>query len=185
MIKIKKPMSKCLDCNKIFSARSCTRCHSCDSKRKGIRKWKESSKEKIRKEGNIMWKGDDVGYKSLHEWISNNKPKPTWCEECFSRKPYDSANISGKYKRDINDFKWLCRKCYMEEDGRLNNLKQFTKEEIEKNLFKKQILIKIIENKENKKIYILCREWCKKQVVVKELFIPYKKNYFKEIKNDC
>jgi len=37
--------------------------------------------------------------------------------------PYDVANISGKYKRDIKDFEWLCRLCHMTKDGRLEALK--------------------------------------------------------------
>lgn len=71
---------------------------------------------------NGMWKGDNVGYISLHEWIKKHKPKPEFCEKCKINKPYDLANISGKYKRDVNDFRWLCRKCHMKEDGRLKNL---------------------------------------------------------------
>jgi hypothetical protein len=73
---------------------------------------------------NPMWKGDDVKYYGLHGWIRCHKPKPTWCELCFSRKPYDLANISGKYKRDINDYRWLCRSCHMNSDGRINNLRK-------------------------------------------------------------
>ncbi len=76
---------------------------------------------------NPMWKGDKVSYYSIHEWIANRKPKPKLCEKCKKKPPYDLANISGKYKRDINDFKWLCRKCHMIEDGSyiiaINNLK--------------------------------------------------------------
>ena len=44
------------------------------------------------------------------------------CENCGEQKSYDLANISGEYKRDINDFKWLCRSCHIKEDGRINNL---------------------------------------------------------------
>ena len=73
---------------------------------------------------NGMWKGDDVGYNVLHAYIKRNKPKPEFCEHCKKRKPFDLANISGGYKRDINDFEWLCRKCHMEEDGRMKNLKK-------------------------------------------------------------
>ncbi len=68
---------------------------------------------------NPMWKGEVVGItSSLHQWIKNHKPKPKFCEICKKNKPYDLANISGKYKRDINDFEWLCRKCHMKKDGR-------------------------------------------------------------------
>ena len=64
---------------------------------------------------NPMWKGDKVGIYALHEWIRKYKPKPEFCEECKIKPPYDVANISQQYKRDINDFRWLCRSCHMKE----------------------------------------------------------------------
>jgi hypothetical protein len=73
---------------------------------------------------NPLWKGDDVGYDSLHRWVTRHKPKPKVCEICKTKEPYDLANISGKYKRDVSDFQWLCRSCHMKSDGRLNNLKK-------------------------------------------------------------
>jgi hypothetical protein len=73
---------------------------------------------------NGLWVGDKVCYSALHNWIRRNKPKVKLCENCNKNLSYDLANISGKYKRDINDFRWLCRKCHMLEDGRLLN---FTK----------------------------------------------------------
>ena len=73
-------------------------------------------------EYNGMWKGTDVGKKELHEWVRKNKPKPKLCVDCKKAKPYDLANISQEYKRDINDFKWLCRSCHIKKDGRLNKL---------------------------------------------------------------
>ena len=69
---------------------------------------------------NPNWKGDDVGYKPLHSWIRDHKTKTEKCENCGT---YDIetelANISGEYKRDVKDYKWLCRKCHMIEDGRM------------------------------------------------------------------
>jgi len=76
---------------------------------------------------NPMWRGDNVSYITLHHWVTRHKPKPLLCSKCKKIPPYDLANISGEYKRDINDFKWLCRSCHMREDGRMNNLKQFQK----------------------------------------------------------
>ena len=70
------------------------------------------------------WKGNKVGYSRLHTWIRTHKPKPECCEDCGIKEPYDVANISGEYKRDINDFKWLCRKCHQKSDGRLDKLKK-------------------------------------------------------------
>lgn len=75
-------------------------------------------------EKNPIWKGDKVGKQTpLHRWIARHKPKPEYCESCKKSKPYDLANISGKYFRDINDFEWLCRSCHMNKDGRMKNLK--------------------------------------------------------------
>jgi hypothetical protein len=31
---------------------------------------------------NGQWKGDDVSYKSLHEWVSNHLTKPNKCPGC-------------------------------------------------------------------------------------------------------
>jgi hypothetical protein len=91
---------------------------------------KESTKEKIRNsnlgENNGMWKGNNVGYGALHDWIKVRKFKPELCENCKKNKPYDLANISGEYRRDINDFEWLCRKCHMKVDGRIINLNNKT-----------------------------------------------------------
>jgi len=68
---------------------------------------------------NPQWKGDNAGYGALHDWIKRYKPKPEKCERCKISEPFDIANISGKYFRDLNDFEWLCRKCHMTKDGRL------------------------------------------------------------------
>jgi len=89
-------------------------------------KHKEETKKRIAikqmGDKNPMWKGDDVGYLALHEWIRKNKPKPKFCEICKVKPPIDLANISKKYKRDINDFEWICRRCHMKKDGRLKRL---------------------------------------------------------------
>jgi hypothetical protein len=73
---------------------------------------------------NGMWKGDIVSYTALHQWVKRNKPKPELCEECKEIEPYDLANISGEYKRDTDDYKWVCRRCHMEIDGRLKKLQE-------------------------------------------------------------
>jgi len=68
---------------------------------------------------NPMWKGNLVGFDGLHGWITRHKPKPNFCVDCKKVPPYDLANISQQYKRDVNDFEWLCRRCHMKKDGRL------------------------------------------------------------------
>jgi hypothetical protein len=57
------------------------------------------------------WKGDKVGYIALHGWVRDHKPKPLLCEVCNLAPSRDLANVSGEYKRDINDFKWTCHRC--------------------------------------------------------------------------
>ena len=54
----------------------------------------------------------------MHKWVRQHKPKPDLCEECGIKPPYDLANISGEYKRDITDYRWLCRKCHLDSEGR-------------------------------------------------------------------
>jgi len=61
-------------------------------------------------------KPNTTKYVRLHEWVRENKPKPKFCEECKIKEPYDVANISGWYKKNINDYKWLCRSCHNTND---------------------------------------------------------------------
>ncbi len=139
----------CIDCGKEKSKKKCKRCISCSAKAKNWDKiFTKERNEKVALsklgEKNPMWKGDKVGCASLHAWIKRHKPKPKFCEICKKNKPYDLANISEKYKRDINDFEWICRNCHMKKDGRLkklhNNNKKISKEE--KKRRKKEYYIK-------------------------------------------
>ena len=88
----------------------------------------EETKEKIRLgkwgEKNPRWAGYDakIGYAMLHRWVHRRMPKPELCPECNTRPAYDLANITGIYNRDLENWKWLCRKCHMLSDGRMNNL---------------------------------------------------------------
>ena len=54
-------------------------------------------------------------YESVHHWVKRKNGKPALCENCGStdKKAYDWANISGDYKRDLNDWKRLCRSCHL------------------------------------------------------------------------
>jgi|SRR6185503_18005070 len=60
--------------------------------------------------------------RSLHTWIKKRLKKPLECYDCNLIKPLDLANISQEYKRDLNDWEWLCRSCHMKKDGRLYKL---------------------------------------------------------------
>lgn len=58
-------------------------------------------------------------YSGVHQWIKRVSGQPSYCEHCKTTvaTAYDWANISGEYKRDLNDWKRLCRKCHMAYDN--------------------------------------------------------------------
>lgn len=72
-------------------------------------------------ENNGMWK-DNISNGAMRQWIYRNKPKVIICELCKMKESQELQNISGEYKRDINDYRWVCRSCHMKEDGRLQRL---------------------------------------------------------------
>lgn len=76
------------------------------------------------KERNGQWKGDKVKYNALHDYIKYHFPKTKFCQCCGLVPPFDCANISGEYKRDLSDWEWLCRKCHMIKDGRIELIKK-------------------------------------------------------------
>lgn len=77
---------------------------------------------------NPMWKGNNVGYYALHEWVRNHKPRPSLCERCHTKPPHDLTNVSQAYHRDLSDWRWMCRTCHMISDGRLAQLQENHKE---------------------------------------------------------
>lgn len=85
----------------------------------------KSARYKNNHNGN--WLGKRVGYNGVHIWIKQRKIKPAFCERCKKNKPYDLANISGEYKRDVNDFEWICRSCHSKEHNWVNNFKKWKK----------------------------------------------------------
>lgn len=78
-------------------------------------------------ENNSMWRDDDVGYCALHEWVRNNLSEPELCQMCNKVPPYDLANITGVYSRDLKNWAYYCRKCHMVSDGRLDRLHKVRK----------------------------------------------------------
>ena len=77
-------------------------------------------------EKNPMWKGNNLKYQGIHYRIKTQLSKPELCEKCKLVPPYDLANISGKYLYDLTDWQYLCRKCHMNLDKRILNLKQYS-----------------------------------------------------------
>jgi hypothetical protein len=86
-------------------------------------KWSQTHRKKLIKsttgEKHWAWKGDKISYVALHRWVERHRGRPRKCSECgtTSKKiSYDWANVSKKYKRDLNDFIRLCRSCHRKFD---------------------------------------------------------------------
>jgi hypothetical protein len=78
----------------------------------------EIMKGRNKGEKNGMWAGETVSILGLHEWISKNYGRPKVCQKCgSSNRRIEWANISGDYKRYINDFIPLCRPCHFKFDN--------------------------------------------------------------------
>lgn len=91
--------------------------------KKGVKQTKEQIEKrmlKLRGENHYKWKGDGVGYGSLHQWVRKQLGQPRFCEECGNRnlnhRQYHWANISRNYKRIITDWRRLCVKCHKAYD---------------------------------------------------------------------
>lgn len=115
-----KPTHKteCAICRKILFR------HPCQLKRNAYQVCSNPCMRKMlskarKGEDNPIWRGKDVGMRGLHSWVKRYRKKPKACESCGEIKRLDLANISQKYKRDLNDWEWLCRKCHMTKDGRI------------------------------------------------------------------
>ncbi len=93
----------------------------------GIRSCGCLKSESKKNEKNSMWKGDSVGYASLHSWVRSRLIKPDICPICKEKEPIDLSNIGHTYKRNLKDWVWLCRKCHMISDNRMDKLVKIMK----------------------------------------------------------
>ena len=89
--------------------------------------WKKGVVSKgVFKEGikHPMWK-EKPSYQAIHTWVRSHKEKPSNCERCHKEtKSLDASNISGDYKRDLNDFRYICKSCHNIVDRRVSNFKK-------------------------------------------------------------
>ena|ERR1043166_3927472 len=71
--------------------------------------------------------GTVTEYKNLHKWVNDNFGRPRVCEDCGTTeaKRYDWAVIDGKYTKDRNHWKRLCRSCHQKLDASLFVGKRF------------------------------------------------------------
>lgn len=80
--------------------------------RKGKKAWNKGISYHALEKHNL-WKGDKVGYCALHRWVRKQLGIPTFCNNNLNHisKRFVWANISGEYKRDLNDWHSLCNSC--------------------------------------------------------------------------
>ena len=86
-----------------------------------IKKGEHRSIETEFKKGQIPhnFKGENVGYFSLHNWVKRHKGKPVECKTCgitIKEKRMTWANIDHQYKRNLDDFISLCYSCHKKYD---------------------------------------------------------------------
>ena len=66
------------------------------------------------------WKGENVGYRALHNWVEKELGNPNTCEYCgitgLNGHKIHWANISRRYLRDLSDWIRLCARCHHKYD---------------------------------------------------------------------
>jgi len=131
-------------------------------------------------------------YKNIHLWVRKQwlkKPKIRFCNKCYKKGKLELGNISGKYKKELSDWEWICRKChnkFHKEGIYANNRFKESLKESNKNNYKKN-KIKILKHKKlyakkNKNILKLHRKEFYQQNI-ERLRIKSKENYWKNKKN--
>lgn len=63
-----------------------------------------------------FWLGDEVQYGALHTRMYKKVKNKGTCKFCKKKCNTDLANISQKYKKTIDDWMWLCKKCHRRYD---------------------------------------------------------------------
>lgn len=102
---------KCIICGKEFYAKKChiikgkAKCCSTECANK-------SRIGKIPEEKHYSWKGNNVGYGALHDWVRKHKGNAIKCEKCGKETKCHWHNIDGKYNRKLDDFISLCPSCH-------------------------------------------------------------------------
>jgi hypothetical protein len=75
-----------------------------------------------KEETNPAWRGDDVGYKNIHDWVRRHKAKTGKCSHCNGDFGTNSghathwANIDHTYRRNLDDYIELCPPCHKTYD---------------------------------------------------------------------
>lgn len=87
--------------------------------------WTLAQTKKVSDAKNYAWKGEQVSYRGLHQWVRRKKGLPTKCTNCGkeSEKPriIQWANVDRMYRRNLEDFIALCCSCHKFHDLKLKS----------------------------------------------------------------
>ena len=75
-------------------------------------------------EKNHNWKGNNVTYHTLHNWIRRRLVKPELCPKCQRKVKLQLSCKDHKYIKDLTLWSYLCQSCHRKADG-ANNIKKF------------------------------------------------------------
>jgi hypothetical protein len=70
-------------------------------------------------ENHHSWQGENVGYAALHLWVAKHKVRIGVCEQCGAHpdgRGTEFANVSGEYRRHVDDYVELCNSCHKDFD---------------------------------------------------------------------
>lgn len=74
--------------------------------------------ESLKGKNNHQWKGQEVSYSGLHNWLYRELGRPMRCQHCDTTTGrLEWANKSQKYIRDLSDWMCLCKKCHTAYDN--------------------------------------------------------------------
>jgi hypothetical protein len=78
------------------------------------------SRPHMQSSNSSKWKGSDAKYKAIHMWVGRHKGaarthKCTYCDNMATQW----SNIDHKYRRNLDDYKPVCKKCHIEFDAKL------------------------------------------------------------------
>lgn len=73
------------------------------------------------------WKGEKASYRALHYWLRRHLGKPIICTTCskIDKRPryIQWANIDGKYRRILTDYRAMCVSCHKLHDIKLKSIR--------------------------------------------------------------
>lgn len=88
------------------------------------RRWRLANprvpKPQARSERHWNWRGEEAGYKAIHEWLRRNFTKTGVCEECGieAMTQWSFLKHPEKHTRERSDYRELCPKCHAWMDSR-------------------------------------------------------------------